>query len=105
MVAALNEQAVEQSERNEGVALNEQVDPSEGALLNEQVGPVALVAQADLVVSELQVAPNKPVGLEAEQQVVPDVPVGLVVEQNQVLAGNQFDLKQNHKVVLADMQR
>ena len=104
----MNEHAVEQGERNERVALNEQVDPSEGAALNEQVGPdrqVALVAQVDLVVSEPQVAPNKLVGLEAGHQVVPDDPVGLVVEQDQVLAGNQFDLKQNHKVVLADMQR
>ena len=103
----MNEQAVEQSELNERAALNEQVDPSEGAGLNDQAGPgdqAVLVAQADLVVSELQVAPNKPVGLEAGHQVVPDEPVGLVVEQNQVLAGNQFDLRQNHRVVLAYMQ-
>ena len=83
MAAALNEQVVEQSERNERAGLNEEVDLNEGAALNEQVGPdkqAALVAQVDLVVNEPQVAPNKPVGLEAGHQVVPDEPVGLVVE-------------------------
>ena len=91
MAAALNEQAVEQSEQNERAALNEQVDPTERADLNDQADPdkqAAPVAQVDLVVSEPQVALNKLAGLEAGHQVAPDEPVGLVVEQDQVLAEN-----------------
>ena len=76
--------------------MSEQVDP------DRQAAPVA---QVDLAIKEPQVVPDGPVGLEAEHQVVPDELVGLVVEQDQVLAGNRFDLKQNHRMVLADMKR
>ena len=66
---------------------------------------MAPVAQVYVVVSEPQVVPDGSAGLEAGHQAVPDELVALVEEHDQVLAGNQFDLKQNHKVVLADMQR
>ena len=35
---------------------------------------------------------------------MPDGPVCLVVEWSQVVAGNRFDLQQDHKMALADVQ-
>ena len=36
---------------------------------------------------------------------MPDWPVGLVAERSQVVSDNWFDPQQDHKMVLADVQR
>ena len=68
--------------------LVERADLVEQVALGEQV---VSVVQVDLVV--------------VEHQVVPNGPVGLVVEWSQVVAGNRFDLQQDHKMILQHLEQ
>ena len=62
----------------------------------------AMVEQVDLGKQATQVVQ---VDLaDVGHQVVSDGPVGPAVEWGQVVPGNRFDLKQDHKMILADVQ-